>query len=198
MKEKERNSVYFVYTFMKDCEILYVGRTHDIWTRFNSHQNSDFYKIHDEIRYATFGSITDAMIAEIYLIDRNKPRYNSQYNYSSVGELKIDLPEFKVVSRENLNPTDKSGLNFFEKKERISEEKKFLLENGFTKKIGARNQRVYTKGDVCISANGFLAKRYIIKKCNDEYMRFYHEEKSAEDAYIYYRDEMLTEFYKED
>lgn len=91
-------SNYCVYRFLnKNNEIIYIGRTSTgINSRIKDHRASghlpqDCYNSIRKIEYCSVPTLTESMIIEQYLINKEKPIYNDQFKEKEDLILKIDL-----------------------------------------------------------------------------------------------------------
>lgn len=90
---------FYVYKFLNSKkDILYIGKTSDMWNRMSSHKSNsntheDCIKETSFIEYIKTNSENEASIYEIYYISKLKPIYNKEYNVSTY--ITIDLPTKK-------------------------------------------------------------------------------------------------------
>ena len=84
----EINEKYYVYRFLdSEGNIIYVGRTTNIYYRMSQHFGSKghlpkkAYEEVEKIEYTILDNETAMIICEIYFINKNKPKYNTSDLY---------------------------------------------------------------------------------------------------------------------
>lgn len=90
---------YYIYRFLdKNNNIIYIGKTKDIYKRINDHFGvkghlpKDCYDTVERVEFATLYSYIDMNIYEMYLIDTIKPIYNTQFIFDE-EESSLNLEE---------------------------------------------------------------------------------------------------------
>lgn len=153
----------YVYRFLEGEETVYVGRTNNISSRFTEHSGRKFYRESTKWEYIKFNNSVDQKIAEMYLINKLKPKYNIEFKEDSVSSLTIDLPEFTELTEEDLTVLPKSERTSVIKHKQAKEEQEVLLGNGF--RLGtstSRGNKIFINGGVEIETTGLYPKRYQI------------------------------------
>ena len=153
---------YYVYKFSKNGVPLYIGRTNNLVRRHDQHGGTDFFRESDKFEYMEFENSIDHVIAEMYLINKFKPKYNVVSNFDKTStELEINLPNFIDATGSNLNGNENiNKVNHIKKIERqkrkdemISDEKSHFLNNGFELNQYKKYGREYFKGYICVSVS---------------------------------------------
>lgn len=95
----------YIYRFLdKKSEVIYIGKTNNLTSRIKSHFTNGHLKGEDyaeveRVEYITLPSDTDQYIAEIYLINKYKPKLNTRDKRADTLNLKTNIPsnwtEFK-------------------------------------------------------------------------------------------------------
>lgn len=94
------NKMHYLYRFLNSSnDVLYIGRTNDIHRRIlkehftdKTHLPEQCYLDIDRIEYVEITHESEAVAYEAMLINRLRPKYNSQFNDG--GEFDLILPEF--------------------------------------------------------------------------------------------------------
>lgn len=91
---------YYVYRYIHNNEIIYIGKTNDLNRRDKEHKSDKWY--HDELKYEYIQVDNEfiAQLYEVYLINRDNPKENiaSKNNYN-VDDIKFNIEEsWKSVS----------------------------------------------------------------------------------------------------
>ena len=75
--------------FGEDEEVIYVGKTNDLNTRFRSHQEnkSEMWNEHIRILFNEFDNENDQSAYEKLMIMKYSPKYNISDNYNSTIEI---------------------------------------------------------------------------------------------------------------
>ncbi len=83
---------FYIYKYVENNEIVYIGQTISLYRRINEHkQNSDkLYNFQGEIYYFECNNKTEMDSYEYFLINKYHPKYNTQYNNK---ELSLDIKE---------------------------------------------------------------------------------------------------------
>lgn len=89
---------FFVYRFIDENEnIIYIGRTNDISRRIlkehftpNTHLPNECYLETARVEYVEFEYESEEVAYEAILINKEKPKYNTQFN--DIAEFDIKLP----------------------------------------------------------------------------------------------------------
>ena len=83
---------FYVYRFISKDEIIYVGQTMNIKKRMHQHFNGkqghlkkECYQITNRVEYIELSNKTEMNIAEVYFINKYKPKYNSADKYEDTG-----------------------------------------------------------------------------------------------------------------
>lgn len=87
---------YFIYKFLnKDNEVIYVGKTNNIYARMNQHNQKKYFKNKEVVKVllAQCNSPTDRDIYELYYINLYSPKYNDKQNYGI--QFSFALPELE-------------------------------------------------------------------------------------------------------
>lgn len=99
---------YFLYRFIKDNEIIYIGKTKDLYQRLkihfsgNGHLNHECYYDTDRIEYARLKTNTEMDILEIYYINKYSPKYNDASNYKEKN-IPIDIKDIEWKNFDKFN-----------------------------------------------------------------------------------------------
>lgn len=95
------DSSWYIYRFL-DCDnnVLYLGRTHALRKRIRKHNHlpKECYERTKYIQMFSCENEADSCILEIYLINKYKPPYNTEYNFPEKTTL-----DFKIPTWENLD-----------------------------------------------------------------------------------------------
>ncbi|MBQ6631529.1 MAG: GIY-YIG nuclease family protein [Romboutsia sp.] len=79
---------FFLYRFMKDDEVIYVGKTIDINRRIrehflgNGHLEHECYYETDRVEFSKVNNRMEMDILELYFINKFSPKYNNKNNYN--------------------------------------------------------------------------------------------------------------------
>ena len=83
---------YYIYKMYNDKdELLYIGKTHNLYARMNAHFSNSQLKDQawklkvDKIEVIELYNQYDIDIIEIYLIGKEKPKYNSDKVYENIS-----------------------------------------------------------------------------------------------------------------
>lgn len=80
--------MFYVYRFVKNNEVIYVGKTYSMDLRMYEHKNKPFYKECDKIEYVEFEDEMNQSFYEILIINKFKPKYNKKDLYNTSFEIK--------------------------------------------------------------------------------------------------------------
>lgn len=76
-----------IYRFLNESdEVIYIGKARDLEKRIHSHTHlsDECYKETKKVEYLQFNTDTEMIIAEVYLINKFKPKYNKSSKGKSV------------------------------------------------------------------------------------------------------------------
>lgn len=99
---------YFLYRFLKDDEIIYIGKTKDLDKRLrvhfsgNGHLSHECYYETDKIEYARLKTNTEMDMLEIYYINKYSPKYNDACNYQE-KDIFMNIKEVEWISFNKFN-----------------------------------------------------------------------------------------------
>lgn len=96
----------FVYRFLdSQYNILYIGSTTALRKRIRKHNHlpKECYERTKHIEYFRVNNEVDAKIYEVYLINKYRTPFNSEYNLGIVPTLKIDTPRWNIFNTETMN-----------------------------------------------------------------------------------------------
>lgn len=83
----------YIYKFISNRGVIYVGKTIDSNTRFAHHLDKNWINEVVEVEYVELYNRSDMDIYELYYIDKYKPKYNKICNREST--FSYTLPELK-------------------------------------------------------------------------------------------------------
>lgn len=91
--------MFYIYIFFNNKEILYIGKTINIYSRFNDHKSSkNWFKQVTHIALANCNTKLDMDIYEIYYINKLKPKYNINSVYNETPTFHIEDLTFITLS----------------------------------------------------------------------------------------------------
>lgn len=98
--------MYFVYKYIYQNEIIYIGKTSNLYNRHIQHTNSTIKNLENyTLHYLEFKNEHTASYIESYLIGLHKPALNSQYVETNFHE-ELDISfkqEFKEFAKETID-----------------------------------------------------------------------------------------------
>ena len=103
---KQLDDGCFVYRFLdSEYNILYVGSTIALRKRVRKHNHlpKECYDRTKHIEYFRVNNEADAKVYEVYLINKYRTPFNSEYNTGSIPTLKVDVPRWNVFNTETMN-----------------------------------------------------------------------------------------------
>lgn len=114
--------MYFIYKFYNEGTLLYVGKTINIYSRFNSHKNSkDWFSEITHIHIGKCNNKIDMDIYELYYINKLKPKYNissftEYYPTFNIVDIDFEILTIKNFIREYVPKKIKRFSGFVRKK----------------------------------------------------------------------------------
>lgn len=98
--------MYFVYKYIHQNEIIYIGKTSNLYNRHMQHKNSTIKNLENyTLHYLEFKNEHTASYVESYLIGLHKPVLNSQYIETNFHE-ELDISfkqKFKEFTQETID-----------------------------------------------------------------------------------------------
>ena len=87
----------YIYKFMNhEDEVIYIGKTIDMYTRMRKHKATKKWEEYKEILYTEVEHDFDCDLLERYMIVKYKPKFNVMHNLpSNSTDLKIEEPKFE-------------------------------------------------------------------------------------------------------
>lgn len=88
---KGSDSMYYVYRFIEGKEVVYIGKTNDIYLRMSQHsRNKEWITKNTMVEYITFKTKTEMDIYELYYISKWQPKHNTKSKREEIMELVLD------------------------------------------------------------------------------------------------------------
>ena len=156
-KERRKNNLpnfYFVYfVYNNNEELIYIGKTNDIYNRIRQHQFENRFNENDVyfIEFELLQSLCDAGVREIYYINKYKPILNQRdiFDGEIIDTVINDLNRLRVYRhnrqqfKEDIDKAIQQGINYSKP---ITKYSKPVL------KIDPQTMKIIQKYDTCKQA----------------------------------------------
>jgi hypothetical protein len=156
--------VNYIYKYVFDNKIYYIGQTINLYNRINQHLNDAGFKGKNfEIYYFEVPNKTLTNAYEICLIKKYKPQLNTMYINNSTQILNIEEPEWKLYMGTIYN--DDPSINNFQE---ISVKQDYYTAIEIAKILGIHRSTIYTwkKKDEIIMEDNYVSHEELIRICN--------------------------------
>lgn len=103
---------WYVYRFLdEDNNMIYIGKTNNLNNRMRQHfstghLNQEVYNMVKSIEYLYFESEADQHVAEMFLVNKYKPIFNTDGKKKDVLTLKVNINESWLVLNDNVAEYD--------------------------------------------------------------------------------------------
>lgn len=101
--------MYYIYKYYHDDELLYIGKTNDLWARYKQHKNDwERYNEINKIMYTVCNTKDDMDMLEKLLIRKYKPVLNKAELCDNTSlTIAFEEPAFSVFTKEEMNKRKK-------------------------------------------------------------------------------------------